>query len=220
MSALAILPLGLGLRAQEPPSDAAKEVRLVVEKTANGMIDVLKDKTSGRAERQRKLFAVIDPATDFALMGKLALGPVHWQKFDEAQRKEFTEAFSRSVRNSCFEKVEIYTNETVDFDPPAPAEKGKYRMLIRIHSRGQVYKVLFKLYQNKSPWRIYDLEVEGVSVIRTYAAQYEQVLAKGTPQDLLAKMRMHDFAAPDELERASHKDGKEPAAPPKEEKGR
>ena len=206
--AAACLPFVSGALAAASPAEGSKEVPLVVENTVNSMIDVLRDKANDRAARQRKIFAVIDPTTDFALMGKLALGPANWQKFDEPQRKEFTEAFTRSVRNSCFEKVEIYTNETVDFDPPAPAEKGKYRMLIRIHSRGQVYKVLFKLYQNKSPWRIYDLEVEGVSVIRTYAAQYEQVLAKGTPQDLLAKMRMHDFAAPDELERASHKDGK------------
>lgn len=195
--AAGILPLGLCVSAAEPPSGGAKEVRVVVENAVNGIIDVLKDKTNDREARKRKIFAIVDPVTDFGLMGKLALGQTHWPKFDEAQRGEYVDSFSRTVRNSCFEKVEIYTDETVDFDPPAPAEKGKYRMLIHIFYKGQRYKVCFKLYRAGAAWKIYDLEVEGVSLIRAYGAQYDQVLQKGAPQDLLGKMRSQALAAPD-----------------------
>ncbi|MBI5211450.1 MAG: ABC transporter substrate-binding protein [Elusimicrobia bacterium] len=197
--AAAILTLGLRAGAQEPAGEAREAVKSVVERTVNSIIDVLKDKANDREARRRKIFAIVDPVTDFALMGKLALGTSHWPKFDEDQRKEYTDSFSRTVRDSCFEKVEIYTNETVTFDPAAPAEKGKVRMLMHILSKGQRYKVFFKLYRAGSSWKIYDLEIEGVSLIRTYGAQYDQVLQKGSPKDLLAKMKSKGMATPDDL---------------------
>lgn len=205
--AAGILALCLGAWAQAQPAGGAKEVRMVVENTVNGIIDVLKDRANDREARRRKIFAVVDPVTDFALMGKLALMS-HWKDFDAAQQKEYTDSFSRTIRDSCFEKVEIYTNETVTYDEPAPSEK-KFGMLIHIFSRGQFYKVLFKLYRSGSSWKIYDLEIEGVSLIRTYMAQYDQVLQKGKPRDLLDKMRTKALATPDGLKKAGQsKSGK------------
>lgn len=181
------------------PTAAAKDVRGIIENTVNSILDVLKDKANGRDERRRKIFAIMDSVGDLALMGKLTLGPVHWPKFDEAQRKEFIDSFTKTIRDSCFEKVEIYTNETVEFDPPVPAEKGKYAAPVYVLSKGQRYKAIFKLYRGKAAWKIYDIEIEGISFIRTYMAQYDQVLQKGSIRDLLDKMRAKTLATPDAL---------------------
>lgn len=176
-----------------------KDVRGIVENTVNSILDVLKDKANGRDERRRKIFAIMDSVGDLALMGKLTLGPAHWPRFDEAQRKEFIDSFTKAIRDSCFEKLEIYTNETVEFDAPVPADKGKYGATIYVLSKGQRYKAIFKLYRAKSAWKIYDIEIEGISFIRTYMAQYDQVLHNGSIRDLLAKMRAKALATPDAL---------------------
>jgi phospholipid transport system substrate-binding protein len=195
--------------AATPATDAGG----IVENTVNSMIDVLKDKANGRDARRRKIFAIMDSVGDLALMGKLTLGPAHWSKFDEAQRKEFIDSFTTVIRDSCFEKVAIYTNETVNFDAPVPAEKGKYGAAVYILSKGKRYKAIFKLYRAKSAWKIYDIEVEGISFIRTYMAQYDQVLQKGSIRELLDKMRAKVLATPAELKniaepRKSGTDGK------------
>lgn len=181
-----------------PVSDA-REVRSVVENAVNSIIDVLKDKKNDRDARRARIFPLMDSVGDFALMGKLTLGPVHWPKFDEAQRKEFVEDFTKTIRDSCFEKLEMYTNETADFDAPVPAGKTKYSVTMHVLSKGQRYTAVFKVYQAKSAWKIYDLEIEGISLVRTYQSQYDQVLAKGSPKDLLEKMKAKALATPSEL---------------------
>ena len=177
----------------------AGEVQKVVENTVGSLLDVLKDKANDRDARRRKIYAVMDSAGDLALMGKLTLGPEHWAKFSEAQRKEFTDAFANTIRNSCFEKVDIYTNETVEFAAPVPADKKKYGMAIYILSKGVRYTAIFKLYQAKSGWKVYDMEIEGVSLVRTYMAQFAQVLEKGSPEDLIKKLQAKAVDTPDVL---------------------
>jgi len=48
--------------------------------------------------------------------------------------------------------------------------------------------MLYKLYKSKHNWKIYDIEIEGVSIIITYRSQFSQVLRKGTIDDLLKKL--------------------------------
>ena len=185
------------------------EVQKAVENIVGSLLDVLKDKANDRDARRRKIYAVMDSAGDLVLMGKLTLGPEHWAKFSEAQRKEFTDAFASTIRNSCFEKLDIYTDETVEFAAPAATDKDKkkYGMAIHILSKGVRYAAIFKLYQAQSGWKVYDMEIEGVSLVRTYVAQFDQVLQKGSPQDLIKKLQAKAVDTPDVL--------KTPPEPPK-----
>ncbi|MBI3552640.1 MAG: ABC transporter substrate-binding protein [Elusimicrobia bacterium] len=188
----------LAAAADAPPSDATA-VREVVENSVNGTIAVLKDKANDRDARRRKVFTIIDSAVDFPLMGKLTLGRTHWSQFDSAQQKDFIASFCRVVKDSVFDKVEIYTNETVEFAAPAPADNGKYQMSMDVLSKGQHHKAVFKLFREGGAWKVYDLEADGISMVRIYAAQYDQVLQKGAPADLLAKLKNKALAVPDEF---------------------
>jgi ABC-type transporter MlaC component len=196
-----------------PLAGDAKEVYQIIEKTVNSLLAILQDKTNDRDARRKKIFAVMDSVGDFALMGKLTLGPAHWPKFDEAQRKEFIDLFAKAIRDSCFEKLDIYTNETVELDAPAPTDKGKFAMPVTVLSKGQRYAAIFKLYKTKAGWKTYDIEAEGISFVRTYAAQYDQVLEKGSPRDLLDKMRSKALATPDAVKNLA-----EPSKPAQERK--
>ena len=48
--------------------------------------------------------------------------------------------------------------------------------------------MIYKLYKSKKDWKIYDIEIEGVSIITTFRAEYDEVLSKGTIDDLLKKL--------------------------------
>ena len=56
-------------------------------------------------------------------------------------------------------------------------------------SKGKKYSVLYKLANTKNGWKIYDITIEGVSLIHTYRSQYQHVLDGGEVEDLLTKMR-------------------------------
>lgn len=178
------------------PAADAKEARQVVEGSINSILDVLKDKANSHDARRQKINAIMDSVGDFPLMAKLTLGPAHWPQFDEAQRKEFTDSFTKTLHDATFDKLDTYSDETVEFTTPVPADKGKLAMTLHILSKGERYTAIFKLYRAKSTWKVYDIDVEGVSFVRTYMAQYDQVLQKGTPRELLDKMRAKDLATP------------------------
>lgn len=184
--------------APAAPNDA-KEIHSVIEKTVNSVLDVLREKGLEKADRKRRSMAIAEPVFDFALMGKLTLGRTNWPKLSEPQKKEFIDLFVRNIEDSYYEKIDLFTDETVEFDEPVAGEKGKYEMTTRVVSKGQRYKLLYKVYKNGAAWRIYDMEIEGISLIRTYGAQYDQFLRKSSPAELLSKMKEKSLSAPKEL---------------------
>jgi phospholipid transport system substrate-binding protein len=52
--------------------------------------------------------------------------------------------------------------------------------------------MLYKLYTSKKGWKLYDIEIEGVSIIQTYRSQFGQILESGTIEDLLSKLEQKD----------------------------
>ena len=53
--------------------------------------------------------------------------------------------------------------------------------------------IIYKLYESGSGWKIYDLEIQGVSLIRTYRSQFDSVLRNGTIDDLILKLETHEI---------------------------
>ncbi len=196
------------LLAAGPPAAAADEagrVRAVVEKSVNTVLGVLRDKSVKGEERKKRVLAVVDPLFDLPLMAKLALGRVHWPKFSEPQRKEFIRLFVTTMRESYVDKIDLFTDESVEFEAPSPGEKGKYQMLTRVVSKGERYTILYKLYLSGGAWRIYDVEIEGVSLVRAYGSQYDQFLQTSNPDGLIAKLREKSLEAPKDLKAAGKK---------------
>lgn len=197
------------------PASAAeaelKSVRTLVETTVNKVLAILKDKALAREEQKRQVMAVGDDLFDMNLMAKLVLGREHWPKFDAKQQKEFTDLFVKQLRDSYFEKVDLLTDETVEFKDPALQPDGKVQMLTHILSKNERYEMLYKLYKDKKSgaWKAYDVEIEGISLVKAYGAQYDEFLRKSAPTDLLKKLREQPFERPKDLDKSA-KTAKEP----------
>lgn len=202
-------------------ADDLKKVRGLVESSVNSVLDILRDKKDDKEAKRKKVKGIVDPLFDFKLMGKLVLGRKHWPKLDKKQRKEFTKLFVKQIQDSYFDKVDLLTDEKVEFGDPV-RKKKKVHMLTHVVSKDQRYKMLYKLYKKKGAWLVYDVEIEGISIVRSYGSQYDQFLKKSPVKDLLAKMREKALGAPKELQdKKDKKDkgGKEKAKKEKDKKG-
>lgn len=188
-------PLAPAARAAD-----AEDVRAVIETTVNAALATLKDKSLDKEGRRKKVLDIVSPVFDFALVAKLTLGRVHWPKLDKGQQKEYTDLFVKMLQDSYIEKVDLLTDESVEFGVPAAAEKGKYEMMTEVLSKGDRHKMLYRLYKKGTAWMIYDVEIEGVSLLKSYSAQYDQFLQKNTVKDLLKRLREKSLAQPAELE--------------------
>ena len=177
----------------------ARKVRKTVEGFVNPALAVLKDKALDKETRKKKVADIVTSVFDFALIAKLTLGRAHWSKFDKAQQKEFTDLFVKSLQDSYADKMDLLTDEKVEFNDPEPAEKGKFEMLTFILSKGDRHKMLYRLYKQESDWKVYDVEISGISLVKSYGAQYDQFLQNGTPAGLIKKLKEKALEPPPEL---------------------
>jgi phospholipid transport system substrate-binding protein len=81
----------------------------------------------------------------------------------------------------------LYTDEKVLFEPPAQVKK-KVHIPTLLISKDRKTSILYKLYKPTDDWKVYDLEIQGVSIIRSYRSQFSETLKNGTIDDLLLKM--------------------------------
>lgn len=197
MNRLLLIPLTLVLsaastRAQDKKAPALtadqKAVDAVVRDTVERVMAVLKAKDVPQADKKDRVIKIIDPIIDMSLMAKLTLGRNHWPKLDEKQKKQFTDLFKEQLKTSYFEKLDLLTDERVEYDEPVEKDK-KFQMLTYILSKGQRIGMAYKLYKDKDAWKVYDLEIEGVSIVKSYGSQYEEFLRDNPFEALIKKMQ-------------------------------
>ncbi len=176
------------LISQPLTADDKSETELMLKTSVNSVLSVLAEKNTPTVQKRDKIVDIITKVFDVSLMAKLCLGKKHWTGLNADQKKEFTHLFVKQFKDSYADKLELFDNEKVVFEPLV-IKKKKARMQTYILSKGKKYSLLYKLYTSKKGWKIYDVEIEGISLIQTYRSQYRQFLAKATIDDLMKKLK-------------------------------
>ena len=161
----------------------------------NAVLKVLQAQDLDQKVKEKIIDRIVSPMFDFPLMGQLALGRTHWPKLDAAQREKFTRLFVARLKALYLEKTALYTNEKVVLKPAVP-RKNTIQVPMTLISEGKEIAILYKLHkmdeQGRSKangrWRIYDVEIEGVSILLTYRSQFDDILRRGSVQDLLSQL--------------------------------
>jgi len=174
--------------------DPNDPVELVTAKW-NAVLKVLQAKDLDQETKERIIDRIVSPMFDFPLMGQLALGRTHWPKLDAAQREKFIRLFVARLKALYLEKTALYTNEKFVLKPAVP-RKNTIQIPMTLISEGKEISILYKLHRLDEPskskaagrWRIYDVEIEGVSILLTYRSQFDDILRRGSVQDLLTQL--------------------------------
>lgn len=140
-----------------------------------------------KMERREKIFKVLEERFDYAEMGKRGLGQ-NWKTINPKQRGEFVAAFSKLMQNSYILKIERYSDEEVLFKGERP--KGKYYYVYTdIISSGKTIPVNYSLHAVGDKWLVYDVSIEGVSLVKNYRTQFDQTIRKEEFAGLMEKIR-------------------------------
>jgi len=139
-------------------------------------------------EKDKKVLAIVAPIFDFPLMARLTLGKTQWTALTDQQKKEFTQLFIEHLKHSYRDKITLYTDQKIVFKP-AVVKKTKAVVTTELVSKDSSLTILYRLRkQEKLPWRVYDVEIQGVSVVITYQSQFREILQSGTINDLLKQL--------------------------------
>ena len=173
-----------------PPglSNELEEVDLLAKEKIGAMIEILQDECLDKAERNARVIALLTPIFDFPRMAQLSLGQKYWKQLSPEKQREFSDLFVKRIQNSYLEKLELYTDENVLFKETKQVKK-RIHVLTELVSGDETIEVLYKLYKSGNGWKIYDVEIFGVSIIQTYRSQLQSALKKGSIDDLLSTFR-------------------------------
>ncbi len=172
-----------------PPAFAANRptAEELLKENLTAVFVILNKQSLSPDAKKNEIERIVNPLFDFSLMAKLTLGRKYWPGLSADQRGRFTELFIERLRNSYLDRLTLYTDEKVQYEP-AIAVKKKVQIPTYLVSKDDKISILYKFYDSSSGWRIYDLEVQGVSIIRSYRSQFHEILRSGSFDDLLAKL--------------------------------
>ena len=151
------------------------------------VITILQNKQIDQEAKEKKINKIVSAIFDFPLMAKLALGRKHWPKFTPPQREKFTRLFIELLVTSYREKVSLYTNENVQLKS-AVKKKTTVYIPMELKSKDKKIAILHKLRKVENRWKVYDVEIQGISILKTYRSQFDDILSRGTVDDLLSRL--------------------------------
>ena len=158
------------------------------------VISILKDpqyQDEAQKEVQReKLWDVITKVFDFDKISQLALGKYR-KKFDDPKMAEYTEAFTKLIGNTYLKKIQgEFKNEKVKYLEEIPGSKPDKAMVKTLIVRENAeIPVDYSMWLNNGNWRIYDVRVEGVSLVKNYRNQFTKILFKDSPDQLIERIK-------------------------------
>lgn len=165
------------------------EITQSVKTTVDRVIEVLKDESlKGKekaSERREKLRKIIKSRFDFEEMARRTLAR-NWRKRTEEERKEFVSLFSRFLEASYLDKIENYSNEEVVYEGESVNKDSAMVKTKIITKDGTDIPINYRLLKKDGRWMIYDVVVEGVSLVSNYRTQFNRII-KGSSFDALLK---------------------------------
>src|ERR1700722_12427809 len=172
----------------------ADEPMSVVKTTVNQALEVLQDKSAPLAQRQDKLRQIVAQTFDFTEMARSALG-YHWKEITPAQQQEFTNAFIAFIEDSYLSKINDYRGQVVNFlrvsnEGPQAAQVATDI----VQPKGDPIHVNYRLLQEGSTWKIYDVTVDAISIIANYRNQFNRVMNNKGYNTLIADLKAKQAA--------------------------
>jgi phospholipid transport system substrate-binding protein len=187
MKILFYTAFNLLLLSQAVTADDKRAAEEFLKSNLDAVFTVLQKKDLSQQARNKEVVEIVTPMFDFALMAKLSLGKKHWPGLTIEKKDRFTELFVKRLRRSYLNKLTTYTDEEIIYEPPVEVKK-KIHIPTSLISKGKKISMLYKFYNSNNDWKIYDIEIQGVSIIRSYRSQFNEILQRGTMEDLFEKM--------------------------------
>lgn len=164
----------------------------LMKQTIDKVIEILKNKELKNPEkaneRRAAIRKVVGERFDFEEMAKRSLA-LHWKKRTPEERNEFVPLFSDLLERSYIKKIESYTDEKILYTD----EKidGEYAVVDTqiITKRNVKTPIEYRLLNKNGKWEVYDVVIEGVSLVNNYRNQFNKIIRRDSYEELVKRMK-------------------------------
>jgi len=170
----------------------AGEPMNVTQVNVNKVLDVLRDPKlkpeSAKEIKKQKLRAIYKNMFNEVEFSKRTLAR-NWDKLNAAQQDEFIVLFEQVLEKTYIDKILSYSNEKIDFYKETMNSEKLAEIQTKVITPSQEIPIFYRLILKDGAWRVYDVVVENVSLVQNYRTQFNDILAKNTPEKLLEILR-------------------------------
>lgn len=175
-----------------PLAANAGTAKAVVETEIGKILEHLKDPTFKelpKDEQVDKIRAIINTVFNYTELSRRTLGR-DWKKFSPDQQKEFEQLFGRLLEGTYADRVLAYTSQKIEFGKEIELGKNKAEVESAIITEdNKTIPMHYRLVLKNDKWQVYDVVIEGISLVQNYRSQFRDILSKNKPDVLLDKLR-------------------------------
>ena len=164
-------------------------VRTAVEETLTIMKDSKYQGEQNRVQLQEAVWNRIQVIFDYPAISQGALAR-NWKKFTPTQRREFTEIFTKLLKATYLRQIKAeYHDVQIEYRGQDLMTEKRAIVKTVLKRKDVEVPIDYKMRLNNGMWRVYDLNIEGVSLIKNYRTQFQQILMKEDPAQLIARLK-------------------------------
>ncbi len=175
-----------------PLQGYAATPKATVETAVNGLLQTLGSsdfKTKAKDEKIAIISKQIDPFFDFKALSRRTLGR-EWKKMSAEQQTEFVDLFKKLLQGVYADRLLAYSDQKVLYGKETMLKKGRAEVQSFLQtSDGKKIPLFYRLTNRSGEWKVYDVIIEGVSMVKNYRTQFRQILSKDSPDKLLEILR-------------------------------
>lgn len=195
---LALAVAGLALAASPARAGAPlDQLRLQVDRVLKVLDDPELKKPDKAKDRRLAVRKIANDIFDFSETAKRSLGR-HWQARTPAEQSEFVLLFSDLLERSYLSKIELYGGEKIQYLSDAVENGDQAKVLTKIVARqGSEIPIEYRMHKKGERWLVYDVMIEGVSLVSNYRTQFNKIIQTSSFQELVKKMKskQEEFAS-------------------------
>ena len=181
-----------GLAAAPDPTE---ELRPFVDKVIGLLSDQALQGKENSSKRWDKVMTVAHERFDFEEMSRRVLG-AQWRQLSSAEQGQFVDLFTKLLEHAYIGKIEDYSKQKVVFKGQR-IKDDRAQVETELVDKDMVLPVFYIMILKNNDWMVYDIVVEGVSLIRNYMEQFREIIRKDGYAALVKQVedKVHELEA-------------------------
>ncbi|MDA0840383.1 MAG: ABC transporter substrate-binding protein [Planctomycetota bacterium] len=158
-----------------------------IRNTTESILAIISKRPQKSPERKQKIREAVDERFDWEEMARRSLAR-HWQGRSTEEKKEFVQIYGDMLFHTYLKRLEGYSGEKVTYT--GENLKGDFvSVSIKVSgAKGQEIPVEYRMRLKEGAWRVYDVMIEGISLVANYREQFDQILGKNSFDELIKRL--------------------------------
>jgi phospholipid transport system substrate-binding protein len=163
-------------------------IRANIDKVLSILVSPEYESETNKTEQLRQIEAVVDNFFDSEELSKRSLGQ-YWRIFTPEQQQEFQPLFLKLIKQVYLKKSITYNGEVVNYNQEIIKSDTLAEVHTTITSPSLNIPIIYYMIRKDVSWKVYDVSVENVSLIKNYRSQFRSILQNNSPDKLIATLR-------------------------------